>query len=137
MKATISLMNVLATINTRRHMLHEAGQVVHIHWDEHQFTLTRADFVSLVRVLELGANQPYAEEGRYSAVQVDDDVREVWVDRACLSLNHREYRALLNAGLTTETRLHGFRPQKPSKEKVAIHPIPLIRRLRQKPICWN
>jgi len=137
MKTTISLMNVLASINTRRHMLHEAGQVVHIHWDDHHFTLPRADFIRLVRVLEQGLKQPYAEEGRYSVVQVDDDVREVWVDRTCLSLNQRDYRALLNAALTTETRLHGFRPQKPPQEKVVIHPIPLIRRFRQTPVCWN
>jgi hypothetical protein len=130
-------MNVLASINTRRHMLHEAGQVVHIHWDEHQFTLTRANFVSLVRVLEQGVNNPYADEGRYSVVQVDDEVREVWIENACLSLNHREYRALLNAALTTETRLHGFRPQKPPQDKIVIHPIPLLRRIRQMPISWN
>lgn len=137
MKATISLMNTLATINTHRHMRHEGGQVVHIHWDKHQFTLTRVDFVRFVRVLEQGANQLYAGEGRYSVVQVDDDVREVWIENTCLSLKHIEYRALLNAALTTETRLHGFRPQKPPQEKIVIHPISIVRRLRQARSCWN
>lgn len=137
MKATIHLMNVLATINTRRHLRHEAGQLVHLHWDEHQITLTRADFVSFVRVLEQGANQLYADAGRYSVVQVDDEVREVWLGNICLILTTPDYRALLNAALTTETRLHGFRPQKPPQDKVVIHPVPLLRRLRQTPVCWN
>lgn len=137
MKATIRPMNILATINTRRHMLHENGQVVHIHWDDHQFTLARADFAGLVRALEQGVQQPYAEEGRYSVVQVDDDAREVWVGHICLALNDRDYRALLNAALTTETRLHGFRPQKPPQEKIVIHPVSILRRPRRSPVCWN
>ncbi len=137
MKVAISLMNILATINTRRHMQHEAGQIVHIRWDEHHFTLARDQFVCLARALEQGINQPYAEEGRYSVVQVDDDTRDVWIEYTCLSLNQREYRALLNAALTTETRLHGFRPQKPPQEKIVTHPISILRRPRQSYPCWN
>jgi hypothetical protein len=136
-KATIDLMNLLANIDTRRHIDHEAGQVVHLHWDTHHFRLTRANFTNLVHALERGAQRLYACEGRYNIVQVDDDVREIWIGKTCLSLNSADYRALLNAALTTETRLHGFRPPAPPLEKIAIQPVATMRAPRPARPCWN
>lgn len=120
---------LLATINTGRHITHEAGQVVHLKWDDHQLSLERSDFTRLVRTLERGSRRLYAGNKQCSVVQVDDDVREVWVHKTCLSLNRREYRALLNAAWTTETRLHGYRVEAQAQEEqpaeaVVMQPIP-------------
>jgi len=109
---------LLAIIDNNRQIMHDAGQVVYIHWDTHQFRLMRSNFSQFARVLEDGAKRLYAGKNPYSVVQVDDDLREVWIENTCLSLTRREYRALLNATLTTETRLNGFSTLEQQDEEV-------------------
>jgi hypothetical protein len=112
---------LLASIDPNRQITHESGQVVYINWDGHQFRLMRSDFSHFAHALEQGLKQLYASEKRYSVVHVDDDLLEVWIENSCLSMTWREYRALLNATLTTETRLHGFRT--PQDDEISIKTI--------------
>ena len=108
---------LLASISHSRHITHEAGQIVHLNWDSQQFSLQRPSFVQFVRTLESGYKSQFAEDDDYSVVQVDDDVRDVWIENSCISVNRAEYRALLDAALRTETRLHGFRVTDLSDER--------------------
>jgi|GEM_PF-4959517 len=132
-------MNVqlLAAINDSRHITHDAGQVVYLNWDGHQFCLERSRFNCFVRALEYGSRQLFAGDGCYSVVQVDNDVREVWIDKTCLTLNHDEFRALLNAALTTETRLHGFRVKIIEQPEELAAWIKFYRRPASIAPCWN
>lgn len=130
---------ILAAINANRQITHESGKTIHIHWDDHQFELARHNFVRLVRALEYGSKQPYAGDRSYSVVQVDDELREVWIKDSCLTLGRDEYRALLNAVLTTETRLHGFRVPEPKPHGLGLH-VQTIATIRPpRPTCpyWN
>lgn len=112
----------LATITPQRQIKHKAGQFVHIHWDGAEFHLLRSSFSQLARVMENGSQYPFAEKSHYSVVQVDDDYRDVWINDTCLTLTRGDYRVLLNAVLTTETRLHGFRA--PEQQAVPLAPEP-------------
>ena len=102
-------MNLLATISEHRRLSHREGQVVTMNWDHQQFHFTRAGLSRFARTLERGRTRLYAGSGDYCVVAVDNDRREVWIGKQCLALHPREYNALLNATLRTETRLHGFR----------------------------
>lgn len=102
---------ILAKINAARTITHKAGQTVYLGWDEHDFCFTRRDFMCFVDVLRRGSGVLYAACDGYIAVQVDDDTHEVWLRDVCLHLTRREYNTLLNAALTTETRLYGFRAE--------------------------
>lgn len=126
---------VLASINPTRHITHEAGKVVYIHWDQHQFSLTRSRFVHLVRALEHGSKRMYAEEDGQTVVQVDEDLREVWIEDSCILVNRHEYRALLNAALRTETRLHGFHTMQQDNSGERL--LTLYRIPRPTRACWN
>jgi hypothetical protein len=103
----------LASINPTRHLTHEKGQQVNLWWDDQAFHLSRRQFGQFVRALERGARYLFAEFGAYCVVHVDDDLRELWLEGRCITLTRADYRALLNAALTTETRLHGFRDTQP------------------------
>lgn len=127
----------LATITTQRRLSHAAGETVTLHWDDHQFRLSRVALSRFARVLEQGKSQLYAAKKGFSVVTVDDETREVWIGKTCIALNPREYRSLLNAALRTETRLHGLRGAIPQEEETrpasSIHfhtPEPLH-------VCWN
>ncbi len=107
----------LATINHNRSLTHDAGQIVYLNWDDHSFSFTRAGFSRFARALQRGAVRLYAGQRDYCVVAVDSDLRDVWIEDTCLTLDWRDYRSLLNATLTTETRLHGFRaPRQPQDE---------------------
>ncbi len=136
---SIPLMNyqLLATINDHRQITHEAGKIVCIQWDEYQFRLMRSSFSHFARVLEYGSQRPYVGKNHYSVVQVDDELREVWIENTCLSLNHREYRALLNAALRTETRLHGFRAPDQKRQETFNELSTLYRLPRPIQFSWN
>lgn len=127
----------LATITTQRRLSHAAGEIVTLHWDDHQFRLSRAALSRFARVLEQGKTQLYAAKKGFSVVAVDDETREVWIGKSCISLNPREYRSLLNAALHTETRLHGLRGAIPSEQE--SRPEPSIRFRAPEPlrVCWN
>jgi hypothetical protein len=126
----------LATIDNQRRLTHDAGQVVYLNWDHHAFCFTRAGLSRFARTLQQGMAQLYAGRRDYSVVTVDDEYREVWVEAVCLSLNRRDYRALLNAVLTTETRLHGFRTKQQEEE---VDSEPTITYSAPPPLrfCWN
>jgi hypothetical protein len=126
----------LATIDEQRRLTHDAGQVVYLNWDQHSFCFTRAALSRFARTLQQGMAQLYAGRRDYSVVTVDDECREVWVENVCLPLDRRDYRALLNAVLTTETRLHGFRSMQPAEE---ADPEPAITYCAPAPLrfCWN
>lgn len=128
---------LLATINDNRQIMHEAGQIVYINWDEYRFRIGRSSFSHFARVLERGLNRLYVAKRDYSVVQVDDDFREVWIENTCLSLTSREYRALLNAALTTETRLHGFRTPDQEGESTTAESSIIYRAPRPIRFCWN
>jgi hypothetical protein len=71
-------------------------------------------------------------------VAVDDEHREVWIEDTCLLLNRLDYRALLNAILTTETRLHGFRSICPMHDEDApAEPTINIQAPAPLRFCWN
>lgn len=102
-------MNKLATINPDRFIARNERNV-HILWDDHDFELTRTEFVRVRHVIERGLDSELAEDGDLcSVVQVDDERAEVWIQDTCLTLAWRDYAKLLNAMLTSETRLHGIR----------------------------
>jgi hypothetical protein len=122
----------LATITPNRHFMHEQGKTVYLCWDDDRFCLSRAQLSQFARALEHGSRYLYAESGHYSVVHVDDDVREIWMGTEFITLSANDYRALLNAALTTETRLHGFRDASPdSSEFTYYHP------LRATGFSWN
>lgn len=126
----------LAVINPQRRLSHVEGKKVTIHWDEHQFHITRAALSRFARVLEQGRVQLYAAKKGFSVVAVDGETREVWVGKTCLTLSQREYRSLLNAVLRTETRLHGLGAVVPVEQEkpepnVHIHMPELLR------LYWN
>lgn len=125
---------LLASISTDRHITHRAGQTVFINWDNRRFSLPRARFVRLVRALEHGAHWLYAENEAFSVVHVDDDRCEVWIENSCLTLDRREYRALLNAALRTETRLHGYRVV---NELEPTHRLTVYRKPTLARLHWN
>lgn len=118
LQRTTSSMNqhLLATIDENRRLSHREGRVVTMNWDHQQFCFTRAGLSQLARTLERGRTRLYVGSGDYCVVAVDGDLREVWIGNQCLALHPREYHALLNATLRTETRLHGFR-QTPTEEE--------------------
>ena len=131
-------LRTLATINSNRQITHEAGETIYIHWDEHLFIIPRPSFIRLVRTLEYGSHLPYAGNDCYSVVQVDDNLREVWIGEKFLPMNANEYRALLNAALKTETRLHGFQATAPCTEETpAAKPALTLHRPRPIQFCWN
>ncbi len=101
--------HLLASISENRRLSHREGQVVYMTWDHQQFCFTRAGLSQFARALELGRTRLYAGSGDTCVVTVDDETREVWIGKQCLALQPRDYHALLNAALRTETRLHGFR----------------------------
>lgn len=127
----------LATITTQRRLSHAAGETVTLHWDDHQFRLSRAALSRFARVLEQGKTQLYAAKKGFSVVVVDEETREVWIGKSCIALNPREYRSLLNAALRTETRLHGLRGAIPQEQE--SHPEQGIHFHPPKPLClcWN
>jgi hypothetical protein len=100
---------LIAQIGTTRQITHDKGHTVHISWDGQHATLSREQFTDLVCTLERSEQDLYSSAGGCSVVNVDDITYEVWIDDYCLNLHHDELRSLLNAVLTTETRLHGFR----------------------------
>lgn len=127
----------LATITTQRRLSHAAGETVTLHWDDHQFRLSRVALSRFARVLEQGKSQLYVAKKGFSVVSVDDETREVWIGKTCIALNPREYRSLLNAALRTETRLHGLRGAIPQEQET--HPASSIHFHAPEPlhVCWN
>ena len=105
---------------------------VHILWDGHNFELSRAEFVRTLRTLERGLEESFAEDDVCSVVHVDNQQVELWIENVCLRLTWREYAKLINAMLTSETRLHGVKFEgenhaKPQKRTVDIRPVMTIR----------
>ncbi len=117
---------LLAAIDHRRHITHDSGQIVRIHWENHRFSLDHAAFIRLVRALESGLTRHYVGGVTCCVVRVDDDLREVWIGKTCLALNRQDYRALLNAAWRTETRLLGVRKvsqqERPAENAIAYRP---------------
>lgn len=129
---------LLASITPQRQLTHEQGKRVHLFWDDKHFRMARAEFGQFVRALERGMRYLYAEKGVYCVVHVDDDQREIWLGERCITLTRKDYRALLNAALTTETRLHGFRdPQASTTPFPAQLQISRYRPLRAMRLRWN
>lgn len=110
----------LAKIDAKRHITHEGGHTVHIHWNEHTFCLSRTDFTDLAQALKDGMFADYADFGAFSVVWVDNTNIEVWLNDVCLHLSQTEYRTLTNAALMTETRLHGFRTTRQHNQRHTV-----------------
>jgi len=102
-------MNKLAKITSDRFIAREDSRV-HLLWDDINLQLTRTQLVRLRHTMERGLDTDFVEDDDLcSIVHLDEEHVELWIKDTCLQLTWRDYAKLLNALLTSETRLHGIR----------------------------
>lgn len=120
-------MKTLAKINTQRDLTFTDEQHICLRWDDHQYTMSYDQFVAFVGTLQAGLSCDYADCSGCAFVRVDEATQEVWLADDCLLLSSREFRALLNAALSTKTRLYGLMRSLPDQPdplaKVALRAV--------------
>jgi hypothetical protein len=99
---------ILAKINPNRSITFTADAQIRITWDDQSFDFDFYEFTDLISTLEEGARCDYTDCATCCFVRIDNDSQEVWIQETCLMLGRREFRALLNAVLSTKTRLYGI-----------------------------
>jgi hypothetical protein len=130
-------MKILAKINPSR-TLSIVEDTILLQWDDREFHLDYHTFLRLVRTLEQGKTCDYADCPGCAFVRVDRELHEVWIANECLTLHQREFRLLLNAALSTETRLHGVMKSTPDPlAEVTMRPVGAWRMPRALPRSAN
>jgi hypothetical protein len=105
----------LAKINANRVISFTDEQHICLRWDDRDYMMTYAQFEDFVVTLQAGISCDYADCAGCAFVRVDEGTQEVWLVNDCLLLSSREFRALLNATLSTKTRLYGIMRSVPKR----------------------
>jgi hypothetical protein len=108
-------MKTLAKINPQRDLNFTDEQHICLRWDDHEYTMSYDQFVAFVETLQAGVSCDYADCAGCAFVRVDEGTQEVWLADKCLLMSAREFRALLNAALSTKTRLYGIMRSLPER----------------------
>lgn len=116
-------MKKLATISDVRTFNLTADHRIELLWDNQRFTLGYDQFVGLARTLEAARHSFYVRHCGCTCVRVDDTEHELWLGKTCITLSGDDYRALRDAALQTETRLHGLLRSLPTEPA----PVPNLR----------
>lgn len=122
-------MHDLAKVSSDRFISVCNARNVHLTWDGIMASWPRDAFMQVVRVLESARNALYAAEKNCSVVHAEADTFEIWFWDACLRMSQAEYRAMLNAFLIAETRLHGL-PRTQDEVSADVVHIQLVRTIR-------
>jgi len=112
-------MKLITQIDDTRTFTFSDRHEVHLCWDGITATLEYSAFTQFVAVLKAFRGAEYASEGSFTAVRVDGESSEIWLDNICLALNEPDLRALTNAVLSTQTRLLGILRHTPRRDPLA------------------
>ena len=108
-------MKTLAKINANRAISFTDEQNICLRWDDREYTMPYAQFEDFVGTLQAGTSCDYVDCAGCVFVRVDEGMQEIWLADSCLLLSLREFRALLNAALSTMTRLYGVMRSLPKR----------------------
>lgn len=114
-------MKTLVKINASRNLSFTDEQHICLRWDDHEATMSYVQFTDFVETLQAGLSCDYADCAGCAFVRVDAATQEVWLADDCLLLSSREFRALLNAALSTQTRLYGLLRSLPERPDPLAH----------------